>query len=323
MSLVSVEHLNYRYHPRARRNVLNDINLSIGSNEIYGLVGESGCGKSTLGKIIAGVVKAEDGVVRFEDKNIQTLKGNDFRRYRRGIQMVHQDPYASLNPSITIYETLSAGMLAHKLVSRRDAPTRVKELLDAVGLDASDDFLHRYPHQLSGGQRQRVGIARALAVDPKFMIADESVSMLDVSMRISVLDVMLKLKEEKGLSYLFITHDFGVISYFAEGYRIGVLYYGVLVEEGICAEVIRTPLHPYTYTLLSAVPIPDPKMTRRRTRIELRNIDDVEAPSTGCCFANRCPFATARCSEETPRLTEVAPGHKTACFYPEKIPHGW
>ncbi len=320
MSLLSLDHIRHRYDKKSSQNVLNNVSVSIEQNDILALVGESGCGKTTLGKIAVGLVKPSEGVVSFKGSDISGLKGSGYHNYRRGVQLVHQDPYASLNPTQSIYETLSAGLIRHKLCSRRDRRDRVKDFLKTVGLDPTDDFLHRYPHQLSGGQRQRVGVARALVVQPQLIVADEAVSMLDVSMRVSILDLLLQLKEDRGLSYLFITHDFGVVRYFAEGYRIGVLYFGALVEEGSCAELIERPLHPYTYTLLSAVPIPDPRWNRSRTPVVLRNLDDTAMPAQGCPFVQRCPFSDQHCREETPPLRSFDGQHKSACFHPDRIP---
>ncbi|MCL6443561.1 MAG: ABC transporter ATP-binding protein [Alicyclobacillus sp.] len=320
MTLLSVENLSHYYDRTSKIPTLRNIQIDMDTNDIVALVGESGCGKTTLGKIVSGLIKPTQGTVRFEGKNIYQLTRASWNEYRRSVQMVHQDPYASLNPSLTILETLSAGILQHKIVSRRNVHERVREILSRVGLPTEESFLRRYPHQLSGGQRQRVVIARALAVEPKLIVADECVSMLDVSMRVSVLDLLLNLKREDGLSFLFISHDFGVVRYFASGYRIAVLYFGVLVEEGICEDVIANPQHPYTYALLSAVPVPDPKLNRSRETVHLKTVDEGPRRADGCPFYSRCPFSEPRCQRETPPLVDVGSKHRTACFYPERIP---
>lgn len=320
MSLIAVDRVSHRYDLRSGHLVLNDVSLAVDKNEIVGLVGESGCGKTTLGKAIAGLVHPTDGSIQFEERNVSSLKGTSFNHYRRSIQFVHQDPYASLNPALTIQETVGAGIIRHGLAGRRELRDVVRGVLKDVGLDPTDEFLRRHPHQLSGGQRQRVGVARALAVGPRLIVADEAVSMLDVSMRIALLDLLLRAKEEQGLSYVFITHDFGVMRYFAGDYRIGVLYYGRLVEEGTCKDVISHPRHPYTHALIRSVPVPDPRTNRAREAIVLRDADHADSPQRGCAFAPRCLFSQPRCFEEVPELRTLEAGHRTACFYPERIP---
>lgn len=321
-TLLSVDHVTHRYDRRIARPVLNDVSLAIGREDIVALVGESGCGKTTLGKMIAGLFPPSEGSIRFEGEDIFAMRGAQRDRYRKSVQLVHQDPYASLNPALTLDETLSAGILRHRLASnRRAAREMVLELLHTVDLPTDDDFLQRYPHQLSGGQRQRVGIARAVALGPELIIADEAVSMLDVSVRVSILNLLLDIKERRHLSYLFITHDFGVVRHFADGYAIGVLYYGKLVEWGRCPDVILHPLHPYTYALLSAVPVPDPAWNRQREVFTPQSEDEAGNLTTaGCPFAPRCPWATDRCSREDPPLVTVEGNRATACFYPEQIP---
>ena len=320
VSILSVENVSHAYDKKATRYALRDIDLSIAKNEIVALVGESGCGKTTLGKIFSGLITPTQGTVKFGSTDLSTMKRKDFEKYRRSVQLVHQDPYASLNPALTIYETLSSGVSRHKLVPRSELTDYVRSLLDRVGLLSDSDVMHRYPHQLSGGQRQRIGIARALALQPQVIVADEAVSMLDVSMRVSILDLLLKLKEDEGLSYLFISHDFGVVRYFAGGSRIAVLYFGTVVEEGICEEIIEHPQHPYTYVLLSAVPVPDPRLSRSRTVVTLAEVDETGVDKKGCVFERRCPFANKRCQEEVPPLRNVEENHRVACFYPERIP---
>jgi len=320
-SLLSIDHVTHRYNARSLRPVLSDITLDIQEDDILALVGESGCGKTTLGKIVAGLIRPSAGEVRWDGEDIFSLRGNRYDAYRRSVQLIHQDPYASLNPALTIEETLSAGLKRYRLVSgRQDIRDRVEELMRTVGLHYDEDFLRRYPHQLSGGQRQRIGVARALALNPRLIVADEAVSMLDVSVRVAILNLLLELKETRKISYLFITHDFGVVRHFADGYRIGVLYYGKLVEVGLCQNIIRSPQHPYTYTLLSAVPVPDPHWNQNRPEIAIKSEDEVSESATGCPYAQRCSLAVDRCYEEEPPLIEVDEGHATACFFADRIP---
>ncbi len=324
-TLLAVNHVTHRYDPKATRPVLSDVSLAIAEEDIVALVGESGCGKTTLGKMVAGLFNPSQGTIAFEGNDISGLRGRLRNRYRQSVQLVHQDPYASLNPALTLEETLTSGMRRHRLVaSRREARERVRDLLHTVELPHDDEFLQRYPHQLSGGQRQRIGIARALALGPSLIVADEAVSMLDVSVRMAILNLLLDVKHTRRLSYLFITHDFGVVRHFAEGYRIGVLYYGKLVEWGPCPDIILRPLHPYTYALLSAVPVPDPEWNRRRPRVDLKAEDEVTVTGYGCPFFPRCPMATTRCSEEDPVLMPLGDQRATACFFPESVPtlHG-
>lgn len=313
MSLLELRGIRHRYHPRGA-TVLDGVNLELNPGEIVALVGESGCGKTTLGKIAVGLVRPTEGTARFAGVETWKLGGRRHREERRGVQMVHQDPYASLNPGLTLLETLSAGMVEHGLARRRERRQRALDLLKLVGLDARESILDAYPHQLSGGQRQRIGIARALAVDPRLIVADEPVSMLDVSIRIAILDLMLRLREERGLGYLFITHDLGVVRYFASGERVGVVYFGNLVEEGTAEDLVAHPLHPYTQLLLGAVPVPDPRYVRSRPRFSYRRVDASAEPGTGCPFSGQCPLVTRECTEEKPPLT-MLDGRRVACFH--------
>jgi peptide/nickel transport system ATP-binding protein len=329
VSLLSVEHVSHRYQgARDARPVLQDVNVEIEPGQILAVVGESGCGKTTLGRAIVGLMQPETGTVSFEGTDIWKLHGSGYRRYRNAVQLIHQDPYGALNPGLTVEETLASGLKYHRVVGRRDVPGEVRRLLGLAGLDTSRAFGERYPHQLSGGQRQRLVIARAMALRPRLLVADEPVSMLDVSMRISILDLLSSLGQDHGLAYLFISHDFGVVRYFAAGGRIIVMFFGVVVEEGPVEEVIARPRHPYTFLLLDAIPEPDPRRARRRrseaTRIAAERIEAHPA-ETGCIFANRCPFVQDRCrSERPPALpaggTAGGAGHWSACWYPELVP---
>jgi oligopeptide/dipeptide ABC transporter ATP-binding protein len=318
MSLLEVDHVTHQF-PSAERPALKDVNLSVGNDDIVALVGESGCGKTTLGKIVAGLLQPSTGSVRFEDREISDLRGKSKKVWRRQVQLVHQDPYSSLNPGLTIGTTLGYGLLRHGFATHRTVEPRLLEILRQVGLDATPAFLRRYPHQLSGGQRQRVAIARAISLEPNLVVADEVTSMLDVSMRVAILDLLLKFRERQQISFVFISHDFGVVRYFSRGGRILVMFYGVVVEDGPTEEVIANPRHPYTYLLLQAIPVPDPDVADMRAENEISDRLEGGASHRGCVFVDRCPFSDDRC-REVPPLTEVAPGHRAACFFPERIP---
>jgi oligopeptide/dipeptide ABC transporter ATP-binding protein len=225
-----------------------------------------------------------------------------------------------LNPGLTIEDTLGAPLLHHKLVRRRQLKQALMRTLQEVGLDATPAFLARYPHQLSGGQRQRVAIARSMSLQPRVVVADEATSMLDVSLRVAILDLLLSFREQRDLAYMFISHDLGLVRYFAQGGRIMVMFYGVVVEEGPCEEVINRPQHPYTFLLLEAIPVPDPEIASQRRTEEIERYAEGQVSGTGCVFANRCPYAEDTCRKSRPPLAEVAPGHNAACFFPERVP---
>lgn len=326
MSLLSVEHISHTYPTTAGgRPVLDNVSLELEPASVVAVVGESGCGKTTLGRLIAGLVPPARGSVCYEGHDIWGLSRPEFKHYRRSVQLVHQDPYGSLNPGLTVGENLAAGLRYHRVVPRREVATEVARLLKLVGLEHSGTFLQRYPHELSGGQRQRLVIARALALRPKLVVADEAVSMLDVSLRVSLLDLLLSVGAQYRIGYVFISHDFGVVRYFAQGGRIIVLFFGVVVETGSVDEVIAHPRHPYTYLLLEAIPIADPRQARR-VRSEAGRVatERMQASPTvdGCVFAHRCPFARDRCRTTRPPLTEVGTGsgHWSACWFPEEVP---
>ncbi len=287
--------------------VLQDINISVNRLEFLCLVGESGCGKTTTGKIICGLLPPSAGTVDFEGAEIVSMRGESYRRFRRSVQIIHQDPYASLNPTQTVSEMLSYPLLRHKFPPhRRGVLHRVRELLDLVDLTPVEDFIDKYPHQLSGGQRQRVSIARALTTQPSVIVADESVSMVDVSIRIGLLQMMMDLRDRLDVTIVFITHDLALAKYFAWDGRIGVMYLGRLVEIGPTQEIIRNPQHPYTKVLLSAIPEPDPEKTRSKQHIQLRSEDIprlTELPP-GCSFHPRCPwYVHDICDREVPELS--------------------
>ena len=320
MSLLEVRHVTHRYDNGARP-VLDDVSLGVDEGEIVAVVGESGCGKTTLGRLVAGLAEPTGGTIAFDDADITQLRGRRRKEWRRQVQLVHQDPYGSLNPGLTIGSTLAPGLLEHKLANWRTVNKEMLRLLQQVGLDATPSFLQRYPHQLSGGQRQRLSIARAISLQPRMIVADEVTSMLDVSMRVAILDLLLSFQRERGIGYMFISHDFGVVRYFAQGGRIAVMFFGSIVEEGPVEELITTPKHPYTHMLLEAIPVPDPALVRAREAEETDAERLVGEPATqGCVFANRCPLVQDVCRRSAPPLVAVEGRHRAACFFSDEVP---
>jgi peptide/nickel transport system ATP-binding protein len=295
---------------------VRDVTLEIPSGSTVCLVGESGCGKTTTGRLLAGIVRPTRGRVLFEGNDVWHAVGKDRARYRRSVQLVHQDPYASLNPVRTVAQTLTAPLLHHGIArGGRDATRRAAELLELVDLEPAEQFLPKYPHQLSGGQRQRVSIARALTVEPRAIVADEAVSMVDVSIRLALLDVLLGLRERLGVAIVLITHDLAVARYFALRGRIAVMYLGRIVEAGPTEDVVGAAAHPYSAALVSAIPEADPEVTRTKKRVPLRS---AEVPSLlelppGCAFHPRCPLSEAGlCDTLVPDLLPLA-GREVAC----------
>ncbi len=292
---------------------VNHINLTIKKGETLGLVGESGCGKSTLGRVVMGVYQPTTGKVIYngEELNIKTSK--DRYEYAKKAQMIFQDPYASLNPRMTVGSIIAEGMEVHNMYTPEERTKKVHELLELVGLNK--EHANRFPHEFSGGQRQRIGIARALAINPEFLVCDEPISALDVSIQSQIINLLIELQKKLGLTYLFIAHDLDIVRYISD--RIAVMYLGHLVELGESDEVYNHALHPYSEALLSAVPIPDPDLEKQKKRIILEG--DVPSPINlpqGCPFAGRCRYATEQCHKEKPELKEVLPGHFVACHYP-------
>ena len=316
--IIELDHVSQIFPTkRGPVHAVNDVSLTIEAGEVLCLVGESGSGKTTTAKMIAGLRPPTSGRMLYDGQEVAGLKGDKLAEFRRAVQIVHQDPYASLNPIRTIYQTLSAPLLRHKIVSgQRAAEERAKELLHLVGLTPPANFLHAYPHNLSGGQRQRVSVARALTLNPRVIVADEAVSMIDVSLRVSILNLLLKLREELGVTFLFITHDLAIAKYFAWTGHIGVMYLGRLVEYGRTPGVIAEPSHPYTRALLAAIPEPDPDLTRTKEELQLRSAD---LPSLlrlppGCAFHPRCPlWEEGLCDVVYPDLVPIAEGRHSAC----------
>jgi oligopeptide/dipeptide ABC transporter ATP-binding protein len=299
---------------------VDDVSLQIKRGETVGLVGESGCGKSTVGRAIIRLYKPTAGRIVFDGNDISNLKESELRPLRRRMQMVFQDPFASLNPRHSVGRIVGEPMRTHGLSGRRDTGRRVRELLRTVGLPA--DAATRYPHEFSGGQRQRIGLARALALNPDFVVADEPVSALDVSIQAQIINLLEQLQDEFDLTYLFIAHDLAVVRHISD--RIAVMYLGWIVEVSPAAELYDNPLHPYTISLLSAVPIPDPVVERRRDSILLAgDLPSPAAPPPACRFHTRCPYVQpTRCRDEVPRLRALASGHQVACHWAEDIKEG-
>ena len=293
---------------------VDGVTFEILPGETLGLVGESGCGKSTVGRLLLRLIEPTEGEIYFEDQNITVLRGKALRDLRGGMQIIFQDPYASLNPRIRVRDIVAEPLVIHGIGGKSEQRERVTDLFRKVGLDP--DYMDRYPHEFSGGQRQRIGIARALALNPKLIVADEPVSALDVSVQAQVVNLLEDLQSELGLTYLFISHGLAVVEHIST--RVAVMYLGRIVEVASAVDLYAQPLHPYTRALLSAIPIPDPR--RKRERIVLKgDVPTPINPPSGCRFHTRCPEAIPDCARIDPDLREITPGHTVACI---RVP-GW
>ena len=299
--------------PRARGVIkaVDGISFDIGKGETLGLVGESGCGKSTTGRAILQLHRPTAGEVWFRDLNLTSLHGERLRQMRRHMQMVFQDPYASLNPRMTVGDIVAEPLIVHNISSGKERREQVQALFNMVGLNPV--FMNRYPHEFSGGQRQRVGVARALAVKPDFIVCDEPIAALDVSIQAQIINLLGELQEKLGLTYLFIAHDLSVVRHISD--RVAVMYLGKIVELASHQDLYANPLHPYTRILLSSIPIPDPKLEKKRQGELLAGDPPSPAnPPKGCNLSTRCPLATAECRQHEPELKDTGQGHWVACF---------
>lgn len=309
--LIQVKNLK-KYFPAKEKSLkaIDDVSFEIYEGETLGLVGESGCGKSTLGKVLLRLEEATEGEILFQQKNLMRMSSEEMKAIRKEIQIIFQDPYASLNPRMAIADIIGEPIDIHRLGVGSEREKQIDELLSIVGLNSS--FKSRFPHELSGGQRQRIGIARALALNPRFLVCDEPISALDVSVQAQIINLLKKLQKEAGLTFLFIAHDLGVVKYIST--RVAVMYLGKIVELASSEDLYSRPMHPYTQALLSAIPIPDPHLEKSREKVILKGeIPSPINPPKGCVFSTRCPFATKACQDIKPKWKEVAPKHFAAC----------
>ncbi len=297
--------------PHGKLHAVDDVSISIEHGETLGIVGESGCGKSTLGRTIIHLTEPTSGTILFEGRDITRVSKKECKELRRDIQMIFQDPYASLDPRMSVTELIEEPLRIYRLCSgKEERQKRVFELMDTVGI--ARRFANSYPHELDGGRRQRIGVARALSLDPKFVVCDEPVSALDVSIQAQVLNLLQDLQKDKGLTYMFITHDLSVVKHISD--EIMVMYLGQCVEFAETDDLFEAPLHPYTQALLDALPVPALETRDKEMSIIKGEVSNPIDPKPGCRFAPRCPFATEQCQTETPPLQEVRPGHRVACW---------
>ena len=311
---------NLKKHFKVGKGVLkavDGLNFDIYPGETFGLVGESGCGKTTAGRTLIRLYEPTDGKVIFNDQDIYELPKSQMQSVRRDFQMIFQDPYASLNPRMTVEEIISEPLDIHKIYKgKKENRKKIIELLELVGLN--EEHAMRFPHEFSGGQRQRIGVARSLALNPKFIVCDEPISALDVSIQAQVVTLLKDLQKQFGLTYLFIAHDLSMVRYISD--RVGVMYLGHMMELAKSEELYENPMHPYTRALLSAIPIPNPEIQRNRHRIVLEgDVPSPIDPPEGCRFVDRCNYAIERCRVETPEFRELKPGHFVACHRAEEI----
>ena len=298
----------------AQVKAVDHVSLTVNKGETLGLVGESGCGKSTLGRTILRLIPATEGQVLYNGEDILTYDKKKMWEMRRKLQIIFQDPYSSLNPRMTGYDLISAPLEVYKIGTKAERREMVEEILQEVGLDKQ--YLNRFPHEFSGGQRQRIGIARALILNPEFVVCDEAVSALDVSVRAQVLNLMRNMQQKKNLTYLFISHDLSVVRHISD--RIAVMYLGSVAEVAEKAQLYSNPMHPYTKALLSAIPLPDVKKKRQRIILQ-GDVPSAYNPPSGCKFHTRCPYATDRCKQEIPVLRQMEKGHQVACHRAEEL----
>jgi oligopeptide transport system ATP-binding protein len=311
-NLIEVKNLKkyFKVGKNAILKAVDDVSFVIKKGETLGLVGESGCGKTTCGRTVMGLYEATDGQVIYNGVNIHGISGKEKKDFTRKAQIIFQDPYASLNPRMTVGDIVGEGIDIHNLYTGQERTNRIYKILELVGLNK--EHASRFPHEFSGGQRQRIGIARALAIEPEFIVCDEPISALDVSIQAQIVNLLIKLQRELGLTYLFIAHDLSMVKHISD--RVGVMYLGTMVELASSHDLYSKPLHPYTQALLSAIPVPDPETEKNRQRIMLEGeVPSPINPKPGCRFAARCRYAKPICSEVSPELKEVEKDHFVAC----------